>query len=262
MEGRYYIKLGYAVINMHLRKDHIFTNRTTRIKTLENEGLGLAIYLFIRNLQDLHTILEYNEKHNIEFYRMGSGMAPHITNPALILVKYRKDYKKLAYSLNIPEISRELQKIGQFARQSGHRLTFHPDPYISLGTLDADILIRNTRELYFHAKMLDKMALDCNSVIVIHGGGVYENKSETIQRWVDNFNKLSNKIKRRVVLENDEFSYSIDDVLKISSLVEPYEVSGFKTSKRYKIPIVFDIFHYLCYNKVSEIKNRVFNKVS
>ena len=69
--------------------------------------------------------------------------------------------------------------------------------------------------------------------MVIHGGGVYGDKEKTIERWCENYNNLPNHIKNRLVLENCERSYSIEDCLYISS----------KTG----VPIVFDTHHYDCY---------------
>jgi UV DNA damage endonuclease len=73
-----------------------------------------------------------------------------------------------------------------------------------------------------------------------------------MRRWKKSFNALPDEIKRRVVLENDEFSYSIDDVLMLSSMVE--KNSGSATTG-YNIPVVFDIFHYACYQDTAEKQN-------
>ena len=69
--------------------------------------------------------------------------------------------------------------------------------------------------------------------MVIHGGGVYGEKEKTIDRWCENYEKLPDKIKNRLVLENCEKCYSIKDCLKI------HEKCG--------VPIVFDTHHYDCY---------------
>lgn len=78
------------------------------------------------------------------------------------------------------------------------------------------------------------MDLDNNSVMVIHGGGIYGNKDKTIERWCENYLKLPENIRKRLVLENCERNFSIEDCLKVSEKVN--------------IPIVFDTHHYDCYN--------------
>jgi UV DNA damage endonuclease len=92
---------------------------------------------------------------------------------------------------------------------------------------------------------MDLMGLDDNGVLVLHGGGTYQNiaenqggsKGAAMKRWIRNYNKLPSSLKRRIVLENDETNYSIEDVLQISALCQP------------PVPIVFDLFHYQCYDK-------------
>jgi UV DNA damage endonuclease len=55
--------------------------------------------------------------------------------------------------------------------------------------------------------MLDRMGLDQDSVMIIHMGGVYNDKPAALERFKKNYTeKLSDKVKRRLVLENDEVS--------------------------------------------------------
>ena len=52
----------------------------------------------------------------------------------------------------------------------------------------------------------------------------------------ENYEKLPENIKKRLVLENCEKNFSIEDCLKVSDKVH--------------VPIVFDTHHYSCYNKL------------
>lgn len=252
--------LGYAGQNTELRKDHIFASRTCRIATIKNSPIGIqqAIDILKRNLQDIIPILKWNRKHGIKLFRIGSDFAPHSTNPVFIPKYKRNNFRALAYPLT--QFAHQLRKIGTYARKHGMRLTFHPDPFIVLGTNDPDVLTRSIRELYFHTRILDVMGADLNSVIVLHGGGTYGNKASAIRRWVHNFNKLPISIKRRIVIENDEYSFNTSDMLQISKSVKPYALvqagnsdiskKRWRQDRLYKIPVVFDIFHYECYDKV------------
>ena len=91
-------------------------------------------------------------------------------------------------------------------------------------------------DLDYHATVLDLMKLDQNSVMVIHGGGVYGDKPGTIERWVQNYKELPDKIRNRLVLENCEKCYSIEDCLNI------HDKCG--------VPIVLDTRHFECYKKL------------
>lgn len=234
------MRLGYAAINTELRAKGIFTNRTARLATIQSKGVKFAIELATRNLQDLMEILKYNEKRGIRLFRMSSSIFPHITNSALTGPKYTD----LAYSIRtlIPI----LKKIGEYANSHKHRLTFHPDPFISMASPDAGVRLRNKRELAFHAKILDLMNLGPESVIVIHGGGMYlatELKSVVMNRWLKVWNSYPDSIRKRLVLENDEFTYSIDDIMWLSSRAKPSSAS----TGKFKIPILLDTFHYECH---------------
>ncbi len=227
------IRFGYVADNLRLKEKGITTNRTSRLSTIKQNGIEHAINLARANLRDLYEICKWNEYNNIKFYRITSSLCPHITNSHLIPEAHRADYTVLAYPLET--FSDILRKIGSYARKHGHRITMHPDPFISLGSVDPGLLTRNKRELYFHARLLDLMKLSLNSTITIHGGGAYGTKRETMKRWVKCFNRLPAVIKRRLIIENDEFTYSIYDVLWLSDHVKD------------NLPVVFDIFHYSCY---------------
>jgi UV DNA damage endonuclease len=247
------IVLGYAGQNVELRKDHIFMSRTCRMATLHNSpiGLQLAVDMMQSNLEDTLKILKWNKRNNVMLFRMGSDFAPHITNPEFLKPVDREDYRKLVYSP--AKCKKILARIGAYARKHKMRLTFHPDPFIVLGTPRMDVLIKSKRELYFHARVLDLMGLDLNSVIVLHGGGTYGNKQDAIVRWTYAFNHLPVSIKRRIVIENDEYSFNTSDMLKISKSVKPFALRtsehSWKQDRTYRIPVVFDTFHYECYDR-------------
>jgi UV DNA damage endonuclease len=51
----------------------------------------------------------------------------------------------------------------------------------------------------------------------IHMGGIYGDKESTLARFKENYTtRLSDKVKKRLVLENDEICYNVDDILPIS----------------------------------------------
>jgi UV DNA damage endonuclease len=87
------------------------------------------------------------------------------------------------------------------------------------------------------------MDADPDSVMVVHGGGMYcprgsdlvVAKKKTLERWVRNYWNLPIHVRKRIVLENCERCYSVDDLLPICL------ANG--------IPLVLDIHHYDCYSK-------------
>lgn len=241
------LNLGTHGINHALRKLHIFAGRTARQDTVETKGIDYAKELVKLNLLDLLKIMQWNADNNIHFYRLTSDFAPHITNPYFIPKKDLQDYTKLAYDLS--EFKPIFKKIGEFAKINNIRLTFHPGQYTSFSSDNPELIIRSKRDLHFHITCLEMMNTDCNSVCVIHGGGIYNDKIAAMNRWINNFNSLPLRLKQRIVLENDEECYSIEDVLYMSSKTDKFNVWVNKIEAISSLPVVFDIFHYYCYDQ-------------
>lgn len=228
------IQLGLCCLNLELRqnKPTIFTSRRVTLKTLESKGINNLKNKIIQNLNDVLTMMDWNEKNGIKVFRLSSEIFPHYSNS-----------KAEDYTLDFAKDL--LLQIGNKSRELNQRLTFHPGPYNCLASLDQNVIENTIRDLQYHADILDLMELDQNSVMVIHGGGIYNNKTKTIQRWIENYNKLPNNIKKRLVLENCEKNFSIEDCLYISSITN--------------IPIVFDTHHFNCYNILH--KNEIIENV-
>ena len=49
----------------------------------------------------------------------------------------------------------------------------------------------------------------------MQGGGVYNDKPTTIERFKTVYQELSQGVKNRLVLENDEMCFNVDDLLPI-----------------------------------------------
>ena len=227
------IRLGYACINYTLRKKSIFCSRTCTLNTINKlqtkDVVPFLKDLAMKNIRDLLTILEWNEAHNIKFFRITSNLFPHITND---LIPSNDPY----FSGNISFAARELRKVGQYAKEKGHRLTFHMTPYVQLASLNPNVLKKSILELHNYAQIIKYLGVD-DSCIIMHIGGIYHTnhetqelaKLETLERWYDNFKKLPPKIHNLIVVENDESYYPV-------RLILPF-------CQHRKIPFCFDLFH-------------------
>ena len=163
------IQLGLCCINTLLRnqKPPVYASRRMVIKTIQEKVIDNLKEKIIQNLKDVITIMDWNEANGIKVYRLSSEMFPHKANPRV------DDY---SFDFAIPL----LKQIGEKSKQLNQRLTFHPGQFNVLGTPNKQALISTINDLTYHAEVLDLMELDQNSVMVIHGGGVYGNKQETI----------------------------------------------------------------------------------
>ena len=216
------VQLGLCCMNTSLKKckPPIYASRRIIVRIIDERGIEELKTRIIKNLEDLLYMIDWNESCGIKVFRLSSEMFMHKTNPKV------PDYD---YDFAIPL----LKQIGQKARDYNHRLTFHPGQFNVLGTPREKALKQTILDLQYHADVLDLMEMGKDSVMVIHGGGVYDDMVATKERWIKNYNDLPKNIKNRLVLENCEKSYSIIDCLEISD--------------RCGVPVVFDTHHFECY---------------
>lgn len=216
------VQLGLCCLNTQLRaqKPPVFSSRKMIIRTIEEQGIEVLKEKIIQNLKDVLVMMDWNEKNGIKVFRLSSELFPHKSNSKI------EDYT-FDFAVDL------LKQIGDKSRLYNQRLTFHPGQYNVVGSPNAKSFNQTCVDLKYHADVLDIMGLDQNSVMVVHGGGVYGDKEATIERWVKQYNLLPDNVKNRLVLENCEKCYSIVDCLNISSKTD--------------IPVVFDTHHFECY---------------
>lgn len=227
-------RLGYACINTVLssgpKSTRVCVNNSCIAKTFRERGTEYAIELARKNLQSVLKVLQWNEQHGIRLYRLSSDMFPHITNPEFIA-----DGGLYAYSLD--NFNDLFHQIGTFARKHRHRLTFHPGQFNQVGTINEGVFVKTARDLAMHADVLDKIGCGPESIMVVHGGGVYGDKPATLERWVQQFYQLPQNVQDRLVIENCERQYNYADMLWLSNKINR--------------PVVFDTHHHDCYCKIN-----------
>jgi len=175
------------------------------------------------SLAYLRDILGYLQRKEIRFYRFSGQLAPYLTHPEMP-----------QFHNQIDECLPELATIGDLAHQYGVRLTMHPGYYIQLSSPDPERVQRSIQELNAAARLLDAMGLGPESVIVIHGGGLYGDRISSRERFVQHYFQLPPTTQRRLALENDERCYSFQDTFWL------YEQTG--------IRLVLDTLHHRCLN--------------
>ena len=205
------MKIGYPCINLSL---DCKGDRTFRLKSYSVERL---IETVTNNLNCLKEMLQFNITHNILFFRITSDLVPFASHPVC-----QFDWQSYFQD--------EFQDIGNYIRDHEIRISMHPDQFTLINSPDEDVFERSLHELIYHAQVLDLMELDTSAKIQLHVGGVYQEKTASIRRFVDRFNKLPDLVKRRLVIENDDRNYTLQDCLQVSS----------KTG----IPILLDSFHH------------------
>jgi UV DNA damage endonuclease len=215
------MNLGYACINMSMGKK-VTTNRTMVKRTFESKGLDYVSELALLNAKDIIKILEWNRMNGIKLFRLSSGIIPW--GDHLDLTKL-KDYKEIKF---------ELKRAGDFAKYWGMRINSHPGPFVVLTSPNENVVKNAIADLELHGKIFDMMGLSKTTYnnINIHCNGVYGDKQSAMDRFIQNFNKLSPSVRKRLTVENDDKAtmYSVKDLMYI------HQNTG--------IPIVFDYHHH------------------
>lgn len=224
------MSIGYACINLSLGKK-ITTNRTMVKRTFIAKGVDYVSDLVLQNVADLERIIDWNEEMGIKMYRMSSEMFPWATEYEFTDLK---DWN---------EIQKILQRCGVKATQYKQRLSFHPGPFNVLVSPKENVVLNTIKDLEIHGRIMDAMELSKTpyNKINIHCNGVYGDKQSAMDRFVTNFDKLSNSVKSRLTIENDDKAsmYSVKDLMYIHSKIN--------------IPIVFDYHHHqFCTGDMSE----------
>jgi UV DNA damage endonuclease len=140
-----------------------------------------------------------------------------------------------------------LLSIGNYAKNNGIRLTMHPAQFNVLSSPKQSVVDNSILDLNHHCDILDRMGLNSNSVMIIHGGGVYNDKNAALERLSKNIQALPKNTRDRLVLENCEMSYCVEDLLPISENLH--------------VPIVLDFHHDAIYPSSQPVEmyfNRVF----
>ncbi|RKU47109.1 UV-damage endonuclease [Coniochaeta pulveracea] len=244
-------RLGYACLNTYLRaaKPSVFSSRTCRMasiidhrhplqdptipehptknkpdKTQQPEhalGMQFVQQLGIANARDIVKMLRWNDKYGIKFMRLSSEMFPFASHP------------EHGYSL-APFASEVLAEAGKVAAELGHRLTTHPGQYTQLGSPRKEVVDSAIRDLAYHDELLSLLKLpeqqNRDAIMIIHMGGVFGDKSATLDRFRTNYARLPESIKARLVLENDDVSWSVHELLPVC--------------EELNIPLVLDFHHH------------------
>lgn len=222
------VRLGYVAISKAL---DITTSSTITYTNYVNKGYDTKKLLEItkNNINALKEIMTYNVKNNIHFYRLTSKLVPLAT------------HDKVSFNYITPFLN-EYKEIGKIINDNNIRVDTHPDQYAVLNSMDKKI-VKNTFEiLEYHYKILNALNIN-NPIIILHVGSMAGGKKASITRFINNFNKLPDHIKKCIAVENDDKTYNIKDVLYLC--------------KKINVPMVLDYHHYVCNNDGEKIENYI-----
>ena len=227
------MNLGYACINMTLssQKPKVTTNRSMIKRTFQERGVEYASELALQNVRDLFHIIKWNNDNGIKLFRLSSEMFPWASE---------YEIESMPHYLRIKTL---LEGCGHYAKQNGIRITSHPGPFNVLVSPNERVVENTITDLEIHGKIFDLLGLEKShyNKINIHCNGVYGDKKSAMDRFCKNFERLSDSVKSRLTVENDDKAsmYSVKDLMYLH--------------ERIGIPIVFDYHHHkFCTGDLSE----------
>lgn len=175
------------------------------------------------SLEHLRRILDYLDSNDIRMYRLATALAPYASHPELT-----------QFHGQVQECAEELAALGELVRDRDIRLSSHPGQYTVLNSTDPAVRSAAIAELEMQAALFDAMGLGPDAVVVLHVGGTAGGIAAARDRFLAGFERLSGAARRRLVIENDDRSFSTVDVVQLAN--------------RAGLRVVWDVLHHHCHD--------------
>lgn len=215
------IRLGLCCQFQNHPVKFVTTTATSLGRMSRHEAMTKLNRLCMDNANALLAALQYCAEHKIGCFRVNSQILPIKTHPTH------------GYSMaELPqgdEIINRFKECGQFAAKNKLRTCFHPDQFVVLNSPRLDVVAKSVQELEYQAEVAEWIGAD---VINIHGGGAYGDKSKALDDFARSLDRLSEKVRSRLTVENDDKIFTPADLLPIC------QATG--------IPLVYDVHHHRC----------------
>ena len=224
------IRFGYVAMSTIL--EDCSPSKTITAANLSKIPTGEAkIYkltsLAKTNIKNTQRLFFHNQAHHIKVFRITSKIIPLATHPIA------QDWDWLML------VGKELESLGLYAKENNFRISAHPGHYTLINSPKEEVLAASIKDLEYHHQVFERMGLDSSAKLVMHVGGCYANKENSIRKFISNYNQLPTHLKNRIILENDDKIYTTRDVLSIC--------------QHLGIPMVLDIHHHWCNNNNEDL---------
>ncbi|WP_195468714.1 UV DNA damage repair endonuclease UvsE [Clostridium sp. D43t1_170807_H7] len=224
------VRLGYVAISKALGKKVTSSSTVTFTNynkiTLPNKKLEKLKSVAASNLRDLETIIRYNIENNIHFYRITSALIPLVTHPEVGYWGHREFLKK------------DFEYVGKLINDSKMRVDTHPDEFNVINSINPKVVENTKINLLKQAEWFEDFKYDLGKM-VIHVGGATNGKDAGLERFITNFTTFPTEVKSKIIIENDDKTYTAQETLKLCNELN--------------LPMVLDIHHHNCNNNGENI---------
>ena len=204
------MSIGYSCLTVGVQNTEL---KSCTMKNADNEKLTRLIE---HNLNSLENTIDYNNANNIKLFRISSGLIPFGSSSV--------------NSLPWQDIfAGRFRIIGEKIVKSNMRVSMHPGQYTVLNSPNEEVVNKAVEDLKYHSLVLDCLNVGPVHKIVLHIGGAYNDKELAVSRFKKNYLLLDENIKKRLVIENDDKIFNIQDVLEIGNVMN--------------IPVIYDNLH-------------------
>ena len=177
------------------------------------------------SIENLFAVLDYLQELDIRVFRLPSDFVPFSTHP---------DYPELNWKRQIKEAAPELALLRQRLQEQPVRLSFHPGQYVVLNSPRPAVVRSSLEEIRWQCRLLDLIGQPPEARVLVHVGGVYEDRPAARERMRRQLHALPNYIRARLALENDDRLWNAREVAELCS------EAG--------IPAIFDLHHHACHS--------------
>lgn len=173
------------------------------------------------SIERLHRVVDELDRLDLRMYRISDGFVPYGTHPDLP-----------RFHGQVEECADELAALGARLRGVDVRLSNHPGQYTVLNSARDDVAAAAARDLEQHAALFDAMGLGDEAVVVLHVGSGAGGLDAAGDRFERACAALSERARRRLVIEHDDRTFDITRVLDLG--------------RRCGLRVVFDTLHHYC----------------
>lgn len=197
------------------------TTATANLRLSRTEQLHKLAELCQQNAHALLAAIAFCAEHQIGAFRVNSQFWPLKTHPQ---AGYR--WTELPRHAAITSLLGECREA---AEKAGVRLSFHPDQFVVLNSPRDEVVVSSLQELEYQAEAAEWIGAD---VVNIHAGGAYGDKPAALERLQRNLDRLSERARQRLTLENDDRTYTPAELLPLCRAAA--------------VPLCYDVHHHRC----------------